>query len=222
MNPRHRNSTLWLAALGVTLAASISTNLWFMKRAGAQRLAQPRIAPVAKDAWTGAQREILAPLEAQGRAWNVFTTMANHPALAKDWLQFGGHILSRSTLPARDREVLILRIGWLCRSEYEWAQHARIGKAAGLSDADLQRIMDGPEAAGLAGHDTLLIQAVDELHEDAFISDETWSALAKTYDTQQMMDLVFTVGQYNMVSMALNSFGVQLDPGLTGFPPQGP
>ncbi len=222
MNPRRRNSTLWLAALGVTLAASISTNLWFMKRAGAQRLAQPRIAPVAKDAWTGAQREILAPLEAQGRAWNVFTTMANHPALAKDWLQFGGHILSRSTLPARDREILILRIGWLCRSEYEWAQHARIGKAAGLSDADLQRIMDGPEAAGLAGHDTLLIQAVDELHEDAFISDETWSALAKTYDTQQMMDLVFTVGQYNMVSMALNSFGVQLDPGLTGFPPQGP
>ena len=127
MNLRRRFPTVWFAAIAAGLAACITSNLWLAQRVTAQRLTQPRIAPVAKDAWTGAQREILGPLEAQGRAWNVFTTMANHPALAKDWLQFGGHILSRSTLPARDREILILRIGWLCRSEYEWAQHTRIG-----------------------------------------------------------------------------------------------
>jgi 4-carboxymuconolactone decarboxylase len=62
-----------------------------------------------------------------------------------------------------------------------------------------------------------LLKAVDELHNDSFISDETWNALTQTYDTKQMMDLVFAVGQYNLVSMALNSFGVQLDPGLEGF-----
>jgi len=222
MKPRRGISRLWISTLVIALTASVASNLWLAQNVGAQRLAQPRIVPVAKDAWTDAQREILEPLEAQGRAWNVFTTMANHPALAKDWLQFGAHILSRSTLPAREREILILRIGWLCRSEYEWAQHARIGKAAGLTDVNLQQIMDGPDATGVADHDRLLMQAVDQLHEDAFIADDTWATLAKTYNTQQMMDLVFTVGQYNMVSMALNSFGVQLDPGLRGFPPHGP
>lgn len=214
----HAKKMPWRAALLVALGISFGVNTWFAQRVGAQRPAQPRIAPVAKDAWTDAQREILAPFEAQGRAWNVFTTMANHPALAKDWLQFGGHILSRNTLPARDREMLILRIGWLCKSEYEWAQHVRIGKAAGLTDADLQHIMDGPGAGGLPEHDRLLLQATGELHEAAFISDDTWNALAKNYSTEQMMDLVFTVGQYNLISMALNSFGVQLDAGLTGFP----
>ncbi len=205
--------------LVAALAISVAGNVWMARGVGAQRLAQPRIAPVLKENWTEAQREILAPLEAQGRAWNVFTTMANHPELAKDWLVFGGHILSRNTLPARDREMLILRIGWLCRSEYEWAQHVRLGRAAGLTEEELAHIMHGPEAAGLPDHDRLLLQATGELHEKSFISDDTWNALTKTYDTRQMMDLVFTVGQYNLVSMALNSFGVQLDPGLTGFPP---
>jgi alkylhydroperoxidase family enzyme len=62
------------------------------------------------------------------------------------------------------------------------------------------------------------LQAVDELHRDAFITDETWQALSARYDTQQLLDVVFTVGQYNLVSMALNTLGVQLDQGLTGFP----
>jgi alkylhydroperoxidase family enzyme len=112
---------------------------------------------------------------------------------------------------------LILRIDWLCGAEYEWAQHTRIGKAAGLTEDDLRHIRQGPEAAGVGKHDRLLLKAVDELHAEAFLSDETWNALAETYDTRQMMDLVFAVGQYNLVSMALNSFGVQLDPGLEGF-----
>jgi alkylhydroperoxidase family enzyme len=144
--------------------------------------------------------------------------MANHPELTKNWLPFGAYILNRNTLSARDREILILRIGWLRKSEYEWAQHTQLGRTAGLSEDDLAHIMKGPDVSGVSQHDKLLLRAATELHDKAFISDETWNALAKTYDTKQMMDLVFTVGQYNLVSMALNSFGVQLDPGLTGFP----
>jgi alkylhydroperoxidase family enzyme len=121
-------------------------------------------------------------------------------------------------LPERDREILIIRIGWLCQSEYEWAQHVRIGKSVGLTDADIERITEGPSAAGLSEHDRLLLLATDELHKDAHISDATWDALSETYDTKQMMDVVFAVGEYNLVSMALNSFGVQLDEGLEGFP----
>ena len=182
------------------------------------RLAQPRVEPVPKESRTAAQSEFLAPFDAAGRQDNVFTTMANHPELARDWMTFASHILRRSTLPPRDREILILRIGWLCEAEYEWAQHVRIGKSVGLTDDDIRRISEGPSAAGLAPHDKLLLQAVDELRRDAFVSDDTWQALSRTYDTKQMMDLVFTVGEYNLVSMAANSFGVQLDEGLEGFP----
>ena len=188
------------------------------QRRGGLRLAKPRIEPVKKESWTEAQQTLLAPYERSGRVYNVFTTMANHPDLARDWLTFGSRVLRRSSLPERDREILILRIGWLCNAEYEWAQHVRIGKRAGLTDDDMRRIGQGPDSKDLDEHDRWLLKAVDELHQDAFIGDETWNALAKTYDPRQMLDLVFTVGQYNLVSMALNSFGVQLDEGLEGFP----
>ncbi len=185
------------------------------------QLAQPRIPPVPDKASTPEQQAILEPLERQRRLYNVFKTMANHPDLARDWLTFADHILRRCTLPRRDREILILRIGWLCGAEYEWAQHTRIGKAVGLTEDDLRHIQQGPQAPDVSEHDRRLLKAVDELHADSFISDETGTALAQTYDTKQMMDFVFTVGQYNLVSMALNTFGVQLDPGLEGFPVSG-
>lgn len=182
------------------------------------RPTRPRIEPVKKDNWSPEQQQLLAPFERTGRLYNVFTTMANHPDLAQDWLTFATHILRDNSLPPRDREILILRIGWLCQAEYEWAQHVVIGKGVGLSDEDVRRIAEGPAAAGLSEHDRLLLTAADELRDEACLSDETWDGLSKTYNTKQMMDLVFTVGQYNLVSMALNSFGVQLDPGLSGFP----
>jgi alkylhydroperoxidase family enzyme len=188
------------------------------RRADGPRLKKPRIDPVKKESWTPLAREILEPIEARGRLYNVHATIATHPKLARDWLTFATYILRDNSLPPRDREVLILRIGWLCKAEYEWAQHARIGKRAGLTDDDLRRIAQGPDAAGISDLDRLLLTAVDELREDACLSEATWNGLAKTYSTQQMMDVVFTVGEYNLVSMALNSFGVQLDEGLEGFP----
>jgi predicted acyl esterase/alkylhydroperoxidase family enzyme len=181
------------------------------------RPTKPRIAPAPKESWNAAQKEILEPLEKADRLWNVFTTIANHPDLYRDWTTFASYILRRSTLPPREREILILRIGWLCHAEYEWAQHVRLGKRAGLTDDDLARIRQGPTAEGLSELDRLLLSATDELHADACVSDATWQALGKHYDTKQMMDVVFTVGEYNLVSMALNSFGVQLDEGLEGF-----
>jgi len=86
-----------------------------------------------------------------------------------------------------------------------------------LTDQEILRIMKGPDAEGWSSFDATLLQAVDELHKDAFISDSTWVTLAEQYTEQQLMDLVFTVGTYNLASMALNSFVVQLDEGVTGF-----
>ena len=179
------------------------------------RLEKPRIAPLDPEALDAETKERFG-----GRALNIFRTLAHHPKLLKRWLVFGNHILSKSTLSEREREIAILRVGWLCQAGYEWGQHVVIGKQAGLSDEEIQRIAEGPDAAGWDPFEATLLRATDELHEDSFISDETWAALSERYDTQQLMDLIFTVGQYHTVSMALNSLGVQLDDGLDGLPPR--
>ena len=184
------------------------------------RLRKPRIEPLAEAEWDAEVRELLEPTRGGvggGAVLNIFKTIAHHPKLMKRWNVFGNHVLFKSTLPPRDREILILRVGWLCRAEYEWGQHVVIGRRVGLSDDDIARIREGPEAPGWSPFEAALVRAADELHADAFVSDDTWKTLAAGYDTRQMMDVVFTVGQYTVVSMALNSFGVQLDPGIEGF-----
>lgn len=183
------------------------------------RLKKPRIEPLTPAEWSEEVRAILAPVrdrDAGGRVLNVQATLARHPKLLKRWNVFGNHVLFKSTLPARHREILILRIGWLCRSGYEWGQHVTIGRRAGLTDPDFERLRQGPDAPGWDPFEAALVRAADELHRGAFVSDATWAALARRYDPKQLMDVVFTVGQYNLVAMALNSFGVQLDPGVEG------
>ena len=145
-------------------------------------------------------------------------TLANHPELAEAWGTFAGYVLRESTLPARDRELLILRIGYLCGAEYEWGHHSRIGREAGITDEELLRITKGSNAAGWSSFDRGLLRAAEELHRNSTISDRTWAYLDARYDEKQMMDVVFTVGQYNLVSMALRSFRVPMDEGLEGFP----
>ena len=188
------------------------------------RLNEPRVPTLTRDPeqWDANTKEVLDPLTRRGpgagRLLNIFATLAWHPKLLKRWQVFGNHILNKSTLPERERELVILRVGWLCRAEYEWAQHVVIGKASGLTDEEIERITRGPEAPGWDPFDAALLRAADELRADAFMSDETWAALSKRYDTPRMMDLVFTVGQYNLVSMALNTLGVQLEKGAARFP----
>ena len=180
------------------------------------RLSKPRIEPIHEDDWNESQQAVFQAQRMRGNVQNIFRTLANHEKLAKRWLVFGNHILAKSTLPAREREIAILRMGWLCQSGYEWGQHVIIGKRSGLSENEISNIKQG-SSAGWSEHEALIIKAADELHADAFVTDETWAGLTKNYNDQQMMDLVFTCGQYAMVSMALNSFGVQLDPDITGF-----
>ena len=181
------------------------------------RLTKPRLEPLAEEKWDDETREMLERLKVDGRVFNIFRTLAAHPKLLKKWLVFGNHILNKSTLPPRERELLILRVGWLCRAEYEWGQHVVIGKKAGLTDDEIDRVKEGPDAPGWSEFDATLLRAVDDLREQAFISDAVWNALAATYDTPQLLDLIFTVGQYNLVSMALNTLGVRLDEGVAGF-----
>ena len=181
-------------------------------------LKEPRIAPLPERQWNAKQTKLLTPLKRSGRVPNVFTTIAKNPKLFERHGKFGFYVLFEQTLPARDREILILRIGWLCQSEYEFGQHTIFGKKAGLTDEEILNIARGPNRWKWNTLDSALIKAVDELYYNAFISDSTWNVLADNYNEQQLLDVIFTIGQYNLVSWALNSLGVQLDEGVSGFP----
>ena len=180
------------------------------------RLSEPRIAPTEAKDWQGEQLELMAKLEEGVGPVNVMRTMVRHPKLVKRWLPFTNHILFKSTLSPRDREIVILRVAWVTGCEYEWAQHVSIARDAGLSDDEIDRVAKGGE--GWSAHEEALIRAVDELNAECFIGEETWAALSQTYSEQQVLDLMMTVGNYRGLAGVLNSAGVQLDEGLPRFP----
>jgi alkylhydroperoxidase family enzyme len=185
----------------------------------AEQNTSPRIAPVPSAARTGQVRELLDQARVgTGPDANIFATLVRAPGLYRRWLPFGGKLLA-GTLPARDRELLILRTGWNCRAEYEWAQHARIALECGLAPEEIARIALDPPDSGWAPFDATLLRAADELHTGSTLTDPTWSELAARYDTEQLIELPMLVGHYHLVAMALNSLGVELDDGLEGFPP---
>lgn len=178
------------------------------------RLKAPRVPLVDLDRLDDDQREALKVFP--GRPLNIFRTLAHAPKALTRFLDWGNYVLSRrNSLPAREREIVILRTGWLCQSGYEFTQHRAIGLREGLSAAEIDRIKQDASTPGWSSADQALIRATDELHADQFISDGVWAELSRHFDQKQRMDLVFTVGQYTQVSMMLNTFGVQLDEGLT-------
>jgi len=176
----------------------------------------PRIAPVTTPSPEVTELYDKARLRApDGSPLNIFGTIAHHPDLLRRWLVFATHVLAKNTLSPRDRELLILRTGWRCRSQYEFSQHAVIATRSEISAEEVQRtkaeVIDGQWTA----HEAALLNAADELHDTARISDETWEILAASLTKQQLLDAIFTVGNYHTVSFALNSCGVQLDQGVT-------
>ena len=184
------------------------------------RLDQPRIEPVDLDRLDADQRTALDPFLASdggkvggGKILNIFRTLAHAPRALTAFLAWGNYILSRrNALSPRNRELVILRTGFNCRSGYEWTQHRRIGLDCGLSEDEIARIKAGPDAGGWNDLDRAMLRATDELTADHFVSDTTWAALAPLGDKGRM-DLVMTVGQYTQVSMILNSFGIQVEEG---------
>lgn len=179
------------------------------------RLTKPRIDPIADADLTPEQAEALAPMREGGRPpLNIFRTLVHAPKALARFNQWGGYVLSRrNELPAREREIVILRVGYLCRSGYEFTQHTRIGLQSGLTEAEIAAIKTGAEAPGWSPADQALIRCADELVGDHFVTDATWGQLTTHFTQKQAMDAVFTAGQYTQVSMFLNTFGVQLDEG---------
>ena len=179
---------------------------------------KPRIGFVPKDQWTDDTREVFA-FWGEPNAWeegsrtNVLQVMGNHPPLGKVFNQWGKHFLMGNSLNVRVLEIIILRVAVKVRSAYEWHNHVGYGMNAGLSLEEIGAIRDWPEGGNWSEGENAVLRSIDELLSDGVISDATWATLASEFNTQQLMDLTFTVGHYVMTSWALSSFGVEIEGG---------
>jgi alkylhydroperoxidase family enzyme len=187
----------------------------------------PRIDPLSPRQWPDEFRAAMAalrppnqthpnlPTKDRPKALNVLGTMAHHPALAQAYFTFNGHVLMATTLSERQRELLIMRVSAVRKSDYEWAQHLFMARDAGLSDEEVGRIAYGPDAPFWSPLEAAMLRAVDELIEDAYISRPTWETLAADLDTRQILDLICTVGAYDTLARIFKSLELDLDDDIT-------
>jgi AhpD family alkylhydroperoxidase len=187
-----------------------------------------RIAPLPAAQWSpdliaflqGFRKAVVGdePADSNQSGRNLLGTLARHPDLAIPFLGFNQHLLANNTLSTRHRELMILRVAHRRQCDYEWAQHVILGERAGITADEIGRIGAGPDAAEWNPLDRALLRATDELLDHAAVSDPVWQALAAELTERQLMDLVFTVGTYALVAMALRGFEVepesQLEPYL--------
>jgi 4-carboxymuconolactone decarboxylase len=172
-----------------------------------------RLSPLPADQWDDAARHAVAGLLPEDRrnprdAGNLLGTLVRHPELTRAFLRFSGYLLSGSTLPPRVREQVILRVAHRRGCAYEWSHHVALGKKAGLTDGEIAAIQSGDPTDEF---DRAVLGAVDELDEKSNLSDATWTALSERLDEKQRMDLIFTIGGYTALAMALNTFGVKVE-----------
>lgn len=182
-----------------------------------------RLAPLPEDEWSDeavTAMSMLPPImqPPPGRTINSLSVLARHPELASAVLSMSLYLRFRSTLNDRTKELLILRIAWLRGAEYELTRHANKARREGWSDEEIARIALGSTAPGWDPEEALLLRAVEEISRDTCIGDATWSELAARYSDKELMDIVFTVGAYEMHAVAFNSIGLQPESDLPPFP----
>ena len=163
--------------------------------------------------------EILShALTHNGAPLNIFAVLARHPKLLKRFNLLGGFLLNKGLLPARERELVILRIGWNAKAVYEFGQHTIIGRQVGVTDEEISALTRARDSHPWSTGDAALIAMSDELSDDDCVSDATWELLATRWSEAELVELLIVAGFYRLVSGFLNSAGVQLDEGVAGFP----
>jgi alkylhydroperoxidase family enzyme len=185
-----------------------------------------RMQPIPRGEWPAELRDAISALQspkarhettARGgrpKGLNAFATFANHPALARAWMTFNAHVLRDTTLTLRHRELLILRVAALRKAAYEWAQHIPMGQDCGLTDDEILWISYGPDLPYWDELDAAMLRAADELVTDATISDATWAVLAAHLETEQLLDVIFTVGAYEVIAFMFRACAIEFDDDL--------
>ncbi len=146
----------------------------------------------------------------------IVRTMLRHPDLFARQVDIGVQLLAQGRLAPRHRELMILRMGWLCQAPYQWGEHVMVAKKLGVTSVEIERIILGPDAPGWNELDQAILKATDELYENAMISDAAWSVLAKHLDDQQLIELPIVIGQYQTVAYYQNSLRLRLHDGNAG------
>ncbi len=150
-------------------------------------------------------------LAAGTKAPHLFTTLGRHRRLFRAWLSFASRLMPFGVLPRRESELVILRVAHLRQCRYELEHHARLGARAGLSEADIERVKEGPDAEGWSARERLLLRAADELHRTQDISDALWSELGRELDEEERIELVMLAAHYEMLATTIRALRIQPD-----------
>jgi AhpD family alkylhydroperoxidase len=142
----------------------------------------------------------------------ILGLLGHHPRLAAHWLALSGGMLDDPVLAPRDRELLILRVAWRTDCRYEWAQHARMGRAAGLTAEEVAAVAGALDAAPWTADDRDLLAAADQMVAARRVDDPTWKRLADRFDERELVELLFVVGTYLCLALVLNSAGLEPEP----------
>ncbi|WP_406281098.1 carboxymuconolactone decarboxylase family protein [Nocardia sp. NBC_00881] len=170
---------------------------------------ETRLQPVDEADLQNKTLEALAPYRDQdGRIYAIWGTLAHHEDALRRFLVFGNHVLGKNTLPLKSRELMIVRIAARAQAAYEWDQHVRIARRAGLSDVEIMAAATGSWNE-LDQLDQVLLAATDSLIDGQRVDDELWRRMASTLSTQQIIDVLYTVGQYLTIATVINTLGVQ-------------
>jgi len=194
----------------------------------AARMAQtvgngPRIEPLDDSDMSTEARAIVDEVRAGAGAGpaavvpEYMRTMAHHPTLFQRQMEMGA-TLYNGLIPPRERELAILRVGWLAGAPYEWGEHVRISQRVGVKPEEIERVTNGSDAEGWNEHEAAILRGVEELLADFALSERTWNTLAKTWNTAQMLEFPSMVGQYVVTAYIQNSVRSRLgdgNPGLT-------
>lgn len=190
----------------------------------AEVLGKPqRIAPLRSDEFDADAKALVINIrESMGLSEHsvipeVFATMLKHPGLYRRQMEMSIQLVGKdAALPPRERELAVLRVGWLCRAPYEWGQHVEIAKRYGVTTAEVERATQGSSAAGWTTHEAAILRGVEELIHDQMISDETWGVLSRTWNERQLIEFPALVGQYVAIAYSQNALRIRLDPGRSG------
>jgi alkylhydroperoxidase family enzyme len=181
-----------------------------------------RIAPLAQEELTDAIRDLSGMIRSvfgvhdNSHIPDIFATLAKQPGQYRCQLELGKELVMNGALPPRERELAVLRVGWLCRAPFEWGEHVDFGKKNGVTAEEVERITRGSADPGWGEHDRAIVRAVEELVGDQAISDATWAVLAKRWNDRQLMELPVLVGHYFLLAMLHNSLRFALLEGNIG------
>lgn len=179
-----------------------------------RRPATPRVDPIPEVA----ERARARMSESPANAVNVLATMAHNKVISRAIGRFAGTVLTEGAIPPRQRELVILRMGWNCQAVYEFGQHTLFGRDAGLDEREIYLVTRPLSEGGWSPADRAVLQAADDLYTDDCLTDATWADLAEHFSVPEVMEVIAAAGCYRVVSSFLNSCGVQLDDGVPGWP----